>query len=92
MASQEDNDRLTGFKHNAVSPVATACPLQVVLPVALVQGLPSSTGEQYCWLGGGHVDTKLRLPLNEAVRAGVLGGEGAPPVLVLDYTVVRDEE
>ena len=88
VAKEPDNDRLTGFPHNAVSPVATSSPLQVVLPLALVEGLPARTGERSCWRGGGHVDTKLRLPLAELARTGggLLGGEGAPPPLVLDYT------
>lgn len=51
--------QLTGFEHNAVTP------LGLDLPVVLsdrIAALPS----QAFWLGGGHVDLKLRLGVAEA--------------------------
>ncbi|CAJ1374064.1 unnamed protein product [Effrenium voratum] len=53
---------MTGFGHNAVTPLGLDLPM--ILSDAIAQ-LPSGK----FWLGGGHVDLKLRLNVGEAVEA-----------------------
>ena len=52
---------MTGFGHNAVTP------LKLDLPMILSDGIAGLPSGQF-WLGGGHVDLKLRLQVEEAVR------------------------
>lgn len=64
--------KLTGFEHNAVTPLGLDLPIILSDEIA---HLPSAT----FWLGGGHVDLKLRLSVEEvksvlgAVVADVTG-------------------
>jgi prolyl-tRNA editing enzyme YbaK/EbsC (Cys-tRNA(Pro) deacylase) len=62
IASMEDNDRLTGYKHNSVSPFGLlSSELAIVLPKELVE-------KKWFWMGGGHVDLKLRVATSEFVE------------------------
>jgi len=56
----EECTRLTGFEHNAVTPLGLGFPVVLSDRIA---ALPSG----HFWLGGGHVDLKLRLSVPEAV-------------------------
>ncbi|GMI34566.1 hypothetical protein TrRE_jg13180 [Triparma retinervis] len=76
VASEEDNDRLTGFKHNSVSPFGLKEDIPVVLSRAVVE-----EGVNFIWMGGGDVDLKLGMGVKEFVD-----GRGA---FVLDVSDKR---
>eukprot|EP00931_Biecheleriopsis_adriatica_P099651 TRINITY_DN74307_c0_g1_i1.p1 TRINITY_DN74307_c0_g1~~TRINITY_DN74307_c0_g1_i1.p1 ORF type:complete len:251 (+),score=61.18 TRINITY_DN74307_c0_g1_i1:40-753(+) len=54
----EECAKMTGFEHNAVTPLGLNLPVVVSDKIA---SLPSGT----MWLGGGHVDLKLRVSVAE---------------------------
>eukprot|EP00522_Entomoneis_paludosa_P012543 CAMPEP_0172464566 /NCGR_PEP_ID=MMETSP1065-20121228/50818_1 /TAXON_ID=265537 /ORGANISM="Amphiprora paludosa, Strain CCMP125" /LENGTH=222 /DNA_ID=CAMNT_0013220825 /DNA_START=94 /DNA_END=762 /DNA_ORIENTATION=+ len=62
IASSEDNDRLTGYKHNSVTPfgLLKSSELAIVLEKEIVE-------RKWFWMGGGHVDLKLRVASTEFV-------------------------
>ena len=60
MVSQETSDVLSGFEHNAVTPIGMATPVPLLLSDK-IKALP----EAQVWLGGGEVDLKLRLDVAE---------------------------
>lgn len=68
VASSEDNDRLTGFKHNAVAPFGLVGKdnekdgMLMVLAEAIVP-------LRFFWMGGGHVRLKLGMSVPEFVAA-----------------------
>lgn len=64
LASEEANDLLTGFSHNAVSPVGLKEPLPIILSHRIAQLQP-----QMFWMGGGEVDLKLGVDLQEFLAA-----------------------
>jgi prolyl-tRNA editing enzyme YbaK/EbsC (Cys-tRNA(Pro) deacylase) len=49
------SDALSGFEHNAVSPLGLRTPMPILIHAEILQ-LP----RQHFWLGGGEVDVKLR--------------------------------
>ena len=54
LASEEENDNLTGFRHNSVTPYM----LNIEMPIIVserIKNLPDG----YFWMGGGHENTKL---------------------------------
>ena len=55
MVAQDVSDKLSGFEHNAVTPIGMATPVPVVLSDKL-KSLPDGQ----VWMGGGEVDLKLR--------------------------------
>jgi prolyl-tRNA editing enzyme YbaK/EbsC (Cys-tRNA(Pro) deacylase) len=55
---------LTGYDHNAVTPFDMPRDVPVIVSKALTDLSPPSV-----WLGGGEVDLKLRLPVDELVEA-----------------------
>lgn len=57
------SDKLSGFQHNAVTPIGMATPLPVIIDKPITE-LPQSE----FWLGGGEVDLKLRLPVAVALE------------------------
>jgi prolyl-tRNA editing enzyme YbaK/EbsC (Cys-tRNA(Pro) deacylase) len=54
LAPEEESNRLTGFEHNAVTPIGMRTDIPVILSDAIVKLEPD-----YFWLGGGEVDLKL---------------------------------
>jgi prolyl-tRNA editing enzyme YbaK/EbsC (Cys-tRNA(Pro) deacylase) len=61
-ASEETSNRLTGFKHNAVSPFGMQTAIPVVVSSAML-------GLSYIWLGGGAADVKLRVSVTQCIQA-----------------------
>lgn len=61
LVSSEVNDQLTGFKHNAVTPVGC----KTALPMFLSHEIASLP---YFWLGGGEVDVKLQSRTAEFIK------------------------
>lgn len=88
VASPDASAVLTDFGHNAVSPFGCATQLPVVVSAAAVE-LRETTAGRFLWLGGGHVDVKLRIPVSELLRPGVCAPAGRVPV-VLRCTDPRD--
>jgi prolyl-tRNA editing enzyme YbaK/EbsC (Cys-tRNA(Pro) deacylase) len=72
MVSQEVSDALSGFPHNAVTPIGMAKPVLVLLSDK-IKTLP----EGKMWLGGGEVDLKVRLDVAEFVANFTSAGQ--PP-------------
>ncbi|GFR50353.1 hypothetical protein Agub_g12562, partial [Astrephomene gubernaculifera] len=64
LAPEEVNDELTGFSHNAVTPICMRERLPIVLSHRITQ-LPAGR----FWLGAGEVDLKVGLSVEEFVRA-----------------------
>eukprot|EP00536_Pseudo-nitzschia_multiseries_P006098 jgi/Psemu1/192277/e_gw1.125.29.1 len=60
VAEPEDNDRITGYKFNSVTPLGLNEEVPIVLSSAV-----SDLG--YFWMGGGHVHLKLGLSASEFV-------------------------
>jgi prolyl-tRNA editing enzyme YbaK/EbsC (Cys-tRNA(Pro) deacylase) len=58
VASSEDNDRITGFSHNSVTPFGLKDTVLIVLPLEII-----SYG--YFWMGGGHVHLKLGMSVSD---------------------------
>ena len=69
MVSQETSDALSGFAHNAVTPLGMTTPVPVLLSDK-IKALP----EGKLWLGGGEVDVKLRLDVAELCEKFTSGG------------------
>ena len=61
LASEEDNDRLTGYAHNSVTPFGMAAHNQV--PIIVASTIVSDL--KFMFMGGGHVDLKLGCAVNE---------------------------
>ena len=49
------SDAMSGFEHNAVTPLGLATPMPIIVHSAIAK-LPGG----HFWLGGGEVDLKLR--------------------------------
>lgn len=62
LASEKDSARLTGFVHNAVSPVG----LSEALPIIVASEIANL---QFVWLGGGEPDLKLGMSVPQFVAA-----------------------
>lgn len=65
VASAQDNDRLTGYSHNSVTPfglLANKEDLPIVLDSAIV-------AEGFFWMGGGHVHLKLGLSVSDFIES-----------------------
>jgi prolyl-tRNA editing enzyme YbaK/EbsC (Cys-tRNA(Pro) deacylase) len=70
IASESDNDRLTGYSHNSVTPFGMLCRLQTkedngegeAIPIIVSSALVPL---HFFWLGGGHVRLKLGLSLKD---------------------------
>jgi prolyl-tRNA editing enzyme YbaK/EbsC (Cys-tRNA(Pro) deacylase) len=50
------SDHLSGFEHNAVTPLGMRTPMPMLIHTQITQ-LP----DRHFWLGGGEVDLKLRI-------------------------------
>lgn len=65
IAKEEANSKLSGFKHNAVSPFGLAVS---TLPIVICQSI-LDLKTPYVYLGGGEIDVKLGIPVPDLVRA-----------------------
>ena len=62
IASPEDNDRITGYKHNSVTPFGMKENVRMVLTENVVK-------LKFFWMGGGHVHLKLGMATSEFCEA-----------------------
>eukprot|EP00898_Chlorokybus_atmophyticus_P000079 jgi/Chlat1/1071/Chrsp110S08635 len=64
LAPEEMSAELTGFEHNAVTPIGTKTPIPVMLSDRIARLQPASF-----WMGAGVVDLKMRVDVAEFVKA-----------------------
>lgn len=63
IAETDDNDRITGYKHNSVTPFGLLDPnVPIVLAAAIVP-------LRFFWMGGGHVNLKLGMAVTDFRKA-----------------------
>lgn len=62
IASSEDNDRITGYTHNSVTPFG----LQLPVPILIAQDVVK---ERFFWMGGGHIHLKLGMSVHDFCEA-----------------------
>ena len=62
VADPEDNDRLTGYSFNSVTPFGLKEQVPIVLTSAVVP-------LHFLWMGGGHVHLKLGMAVSDFVKA-----------------------
>jgi len=58
LAPEEVSNALSGYSHNAVTPLGMRCPLHIVLSHHIAQ-------LDHFWLGAGEVDLKWRVPVSQ---------------------------
>lgn len=63
LAPEEESNKLTGFEHNAVTPIGMREDIPVILSDAIVKLSP-----RFFWLGGGEVDLKLGMQTDDFIR------------------------
>lgn len=63
LAPEDEAHRLTGYSHNAVTPVGMRTQIPIILSEAIVRLRPP-----FFWLGGGDIDLKLGLNVQEFVK------------------------
>lgn len=63
IASAEDNDKITGYTHNSVTPFGL---LRPGIPILLCQAIVPL---KHFWMGGGHVHLKLGMPVADFCAA-----------------------
>lgn len=64
LASEEDNNRLSGFEHNAIAPFGLLQSIPMIICDRCV-----ACNEPILYLGGGKIDVKLALPVGDLIRA-----------------------
>ena len=62
VASSEDNDRLTGYQHNSVTPFGLK---EKNLPIILAEAI---VPHGYFWMGGGHIHLKLGMSVTDFTK------------------------
>mmetsp|Transcript_4657 Transcript_4657/g.6056 ORF Transcript_4657/g.6056 Transcript_4657/m.6056 type:complete len:266 (-) Transcript_4657:162-959(-) len=65
VASSADNDKLTGYTHNAVTPFG----LLEYVPIILSSSIMDTDMTQFIWMGGGHVHCKVGMATKDFVKA-----------------------
>lgn len=63
IADPADNDRITGYKHNSITPFGL---LDTTVPIVLASAIVSL---RFFWMGGGHVNLKLGMAVSDFCKA-----------------------
>ena len=63
VAKDSDSLEITGFAHNSVSPFGLARKVPIILSKAVADE------HRFMWMGGGHVDLKVGMSVEDFVRA-----------------------
>ncbi len=66
VASAEDNARLTGYSHNAVTPFGMLEDVPIILSKEITRNKDMT---QFIWMGGGHIHCKVGLAVSDFIRA-----------------------
>lgn len=61
MLKEDQNEFMTGYIHNGVEPFMMKTPLPIILSHLIAK-------KGFFWLGGGHVDLKIRVSVEEFLR------------------------
>ncbi len=61
LAPEEISDELSGFEHNAVTPIG----MKASVPIIMDKNIADL---DFIWLGGGEVDVKWGVPVKEFIR------------------------
>jgi prolyl-tRNA editing enzyme YbaK/EbsC (Cys-tRNA(Pro) deacylase) len=61
LAPEDVSDQLSGFEHNAVTPIG----MKIQIPIILDKPIADL---EFIWLGGGEVDVKWGIPIPEFIR------------------------
>lgn len=71
VASSEDNDKLTGYTHNAVSPfgLLDTKSVTIILSKSIQDMATISNATPFIWMGGGHVHCKIGMATSDFIRA-----------------------
>jgi len=71
VASSEDNDRLTGYTHNAVSPFGLLDneSVTIIVSKSITETATVSKTPSFIWMGGGHVHCKLGMATSDFINA-----------------------
>lgn len=64
LAPEAVSDQLSGFSHNAVTPIGMASEVPIILSHRIVDLSPD-----FFWMGGGEVDLKVGLRTGDFLRA-----------------------
>ena len=83
LAPEEESAALTGYEHNAVTPIGVAGVADGAVPLILAAAISTLTPPLF-WMGGGEVDLKLGVDTAAFVRA-------YKPI-VMDVTVPAGDE
>jgi prolyl-tRNA editing enzyme YbaK/EbsC (Cys-tRNA(Pro) deacylase) len=78
VASAEDNARLTGYSHNAVTPFGMLVDFPIILSKSILE---YSEMTKFMWMGGGHVHCKLGMAVSDFIKV--------KKPLILDVTDLR---
>jgi len=65
LASEEDNARITGYTHNAVTPFGLLEKVPVIFAKAIVDNIDMT---QFIWMGGGHVHLKVGMAVKDFIH------------------------
>jgi prolyl-tRNA editing enzyme YbaK/EbsC (Cys-tRNA(Pro) deacylase) len=65
VASEEDNARLTGYSHNAVTPFGMLEDIPIILSKAIIEDSPMN---QFIWMGGGHIHCKVGMAVSDFIH------------------------
>jgi prolyl-tRNA editing enzyme YbaK/EbsC (Cys-tRNA(Pro) deacylase) len=76
VADPDDNDRITGYAFNSVTPFGLKEPVPIVLSSDIVP-------QGYFWMGGGHVHLKLGMSVSEFQKL--------PGVMTMECSVPRSK-
>jgi prolyl-tRNA editing enzyme YbaK/EbsC (Cys-tRNA(Pro) deacylase) len=64
LASEDDSFRISGFKHNAITPFGLKLQIPFVLCSRIVETAPD-----WFYMGGGQIDVKLGMPTKDFIRS-----------------------
>jgi prolyl-tRNA editing enzyme YbaK/EbsC (Cys-tRNA(Pro) deacylase) len=84
MAEQEESYRLTGYGFNAVTPFGTTYEIPLIVS-RNIEKMRSRDVFRAVWLGGGDVDLKVRVFMNQLLN------KYQPALFVIDCTSDRDD-
>lgn len=74
LCSEEMNDKLTGYSHNSVTPLGMKNEMLMIVSHEMINVPTEEQQEEGCslrkfvWLGGGHVDIKWKVDIDELCR------------------------
>jgi len=87
LAPEEVSEELSGYGHNSVTPLGMKTPLPIVLSHRILELGKDNPAERFFWLGAGEPDLKLKVFIDDFLRAFA-----DRPVFIADVTYGDDEQ